>query len=117
MHIELYAKRARSVPESALARGGGLWVEIGEEDVAPPPQNAGPLADGAFDIWHVTKCQRRDHEVARLVRRLFKAIGPGLKATNLNNWGVLAALSIVLAKYYDKVGDSGRPMLNISLDH
>jgi hypothetical protein len=46
-----------------------------------------------------------------------KAIGPSLKATDLNNWGVLAALSIVLSKYYDKVGDSGVPMLYINLDH
>ena len=34
-----------------------------------------------------------------------KAIGPGLKATSMDNWGVLAALSIVLAKYSNQIGE------------
>jgi len=44
-----------------------------------------------------------------------KAIGPALKATDMDNWGVLAALSIVLSKFYDLIGQSGRPIINIML--
>jgi hypothetical protein len=46
-----------------------------------------------------------------------KLIGPGLKETSLNNWGVLAALSIVLSKYSAHIGDDARPIINIFLDH
>jgi hypothetical protein len=45
-----------------------------------------------------------------------KIIGAGLKETSMNNWGVLAALSIVLAKYSASIGDDARPMINIMLD-
>ena len=45
-----------------------------------------------------------------------RAIGPALKATNMNNYGVLAALSIVLAKFSDYIGQNGTPMINIMLD-
>ena len=45
-----------------------------------------------------------------------KTIGPGLKATSMDNWGVLAALSIVLSKYSNQIGEDARPMINIMLD-
>jgi hypothetical protein len=45
-----------------------------------------------------------------------KLIGPGLKDTDMNNWGVLAGLSIVLAKYSNHISDDDTPMINISLD-
>ena len=45
-----------------------------------------------------------------------KTIGKGLQDTDMDNWGVLAALSIVLSKYYDQIGDNDRPMINIMLD-
>lgn len=45
-----------------------------------------------------------------------KIIGPGLKETDMNNWGVLAALSLVLAKYSNHIGDDATPIINISLD-
>jgi hypothetical protein len=45
-----------------------------------------------------------------------KVIAPGLKQTSMDNWGVLAALSIVLAKYWNQIGEDARPMLNIMLD-
>jgi hypothetical protein len=45
-----------------------------------------------------------------------KLIGPGLKNTSMDNWGVLAALSIVLAKYYDQIDSNATPMINIMLD-
>ncbi|HLJ49154.1 MAG TPA: hypothetical protein VKU01_24230 [Bryobacteraceae bacterium] len=45
-----------------------------------------------------------------------KLIGKGLQDTDFDNWGTLAALSIVLAKYYDQIGQNDRPMINIMLD-
>lgn len=45
-----------------------------------------------------------------------KLIAPGLKETSMNNWGVLAALSIVLAKYSNCIDQNARPMINIMLD-
>lgn len=46
-----------------------------------------------------------------------KLIGPGLKETGLNTWGVLAGLSIVLSKFYQAIGDDATPIINIFLDH
>ncbi len=45
-----------------------------------------------------------------------KLIGPALKDTDLNNWGALAALTLVLSKYSNSIGDDARPIINISLD-
>lgn len=45
-----------------------------------------------------------------------RLIGPGLKQTSMDNWGVLAALSLVLAKYSNHIGSDDRPIINISLD-
>src|SRR5262249_42703449 len=46
---------------------------------------------------------------------LVKTISAGLKATDMDNWGVLAALSIALAKYANQLGDDATPAINISL--
>ena len=46
-----------------------------------------------------------------------KTIGPGLKETDLNNWGVLRALVLVMNKFADKYDNSMKLMLNISLSH
>jgi|SRR5258707_10127224 len=45
-----------------------------------------------------------------------QTIGKSLKDTDMDNWGVLAALSIVLSKFSDHIGEDARPMINISLD-
>jgi hypothetical protein len=45
-----------------------------------------------------------------------RAIGPALEATEMNNWGVLRAMVIVLTLYSNAVGQSGKPMLMIQLD-
>lgn len=45
-----------------------------------------------------------------------KLIGPGLQQTSMDNWGVLAALSIVLSKYSNHIGQDARPIINIMLD-
>ncbi len=45
----------------------------------------------------------------------FRAINPALKATDMSNYGVLRMLAIVLSKYYDHIGSSGRPMIQIQL--
>lgn len=42
-------------------------------------------------------------------------IGPSLKDTDLNDWGVLCMLSIVISSYSVHIGGTGRPMLNIQL--
>jgi hypothetical protein len=46
-----------------------------------------------------------------------KKIGPGLKETDMNNFGVLMALGIVLSKYSNHISDSDTPMINIQLSH
>jgi hypothetical protein len=46
-----------------------------------------------------------------------KLVGPGLKETGLNNWGVLAALALVFSKFSDHIGEDARPIINISIDH
>ena len=45
-----------------------------------------------------------------------RAIGKCLEVTDMNNWGVLRALIIVLTLYSNAVGQSGKPMLMIQLD-
>ncbi len=45
-----------------------------------------------------------------------KAIGASLEKTDMNNWGVLRAMVIVLTLYSDAVGQSGKPMLTIQLE-
>ncbi|HRH42128.1 MAG TPA: hypothetical protein PKY82_10820 [Pyrinomonadaceae bacterium] len=45
-----------------------------------------------------------------------KAIGACLEKTDMNNWGVLRAMIIVLTLYSDAVGQSGKPMLTIQLE-
>lgn len=50
-------------------------------------------------------------------RDFLRTIGPGLKKTELNNFGVLAQLAIVLSKYDSALPGSSEPFLNISLDH
>jgi hypothetical protein len=45
-----------------------------------------------------------------------KVIGPSLKETSMDNWGVLLALSLVLSKYSSSIGDDATPMINIMLD-
>jgi hypothetical protein len=44
-----------------------------------------------------------------------KKIVPGLKHTDMDNFGVLMALWIVLSKYKDKLKKHDRPMINIQL--
>ena len=46
-----------------------------------------------------------------------KKIGPGLKETDMNNFGVLMALAIVINKYSNRISDSDTPILNIQLSH
>ena len=50
-------------------------------------------------------------------RDFLKAIGPGLVATELNNFGVLAQIAIVLSKYDTALPNNSSPFLNISIDH
>lgn len=45
-----------------------------------------------------------------------KAIGRSLEATDMNNWGVLRALVIVLTLYSNAVGQSGKPDIMIQLE-
>lgn len=45
-----------------------------------------------------------------------KAIGPCLEATDMNNWGVLRAMIIVLTLYSNAVGQSGKPNITIQLE-
>lgn len=44
-----------------------------------------------------------------------KIIGPGLANCGMDNWGVLRILVIVLTRYSDVLGQSGKPVLNIQL--
>jgi hypothetical protein len=44
-----------------------------------------------------------------------RGITPGLKNTEMNTWGVLFVLANVLSKFYNHIGDSGRPIINIQL--
>lgn len=46
-----------------------------------------------------------------------RLIGPSLKETDLNNWGVILALGLVLGRYANRIGQDARPMINISLTH
>jgi hypothetical protein len=46
-----------------------------------------------------------------------KKIGPGLNETDMNNFGVLMALSVVIGKYSNLISDSDTPILNIQLFH
>ncbi len=48
-------------------------------------------------------------------REFFQAIKSSLEKTDMNNYGVLRILSIVLAKYYEHIGESGTPWINIQL--
>jgi hypothetical protein len=50
-------------------------------------------------------------------RDFLKKIAPGLVKTELNNFGVLAQIAIVLSKYDSALPGSASPHLNISLDH
>lgn len=50
-------------------------------------------------------------------RDFLKTIGPGLVKTELNNFGVLAQIAIVLSKYDSALPSSASPFLNISLSH
>ena len=50
-------------------------------------------------------------------RDFLKKIAPGLVKTGLNNFGVLAQISIVLSKYESALPDSAEPFLNISISH
>jgi len=88
------------------------------------------MCSGASDGWISVSCTKThtfwpdtrsfarynfspgDNPGAEFIR----AIGPGLKETDMDNWGVLAALSIVLSKYSGQIGDDARPMINIMLD-
>lgn len=45
----------------------------------------------------------------------FRTIRPALEATDMNNYGVLRMLALVLSRYYDHIGDSGTPMIQIQL--
>jgi hypothetical protein len=42
-------------------------------------------------------------------------IMPVLTATGMNNFGVLMQMSMALSRYYDRIGTSGRPMIQIQL--
>lgn len=70
-------------------------------------------------LWPPTKSFARynftpgDSPGAELVR----LIGPGLKETKMNNWGVLLALSVVLGKYSNAIGQDATPIINIMMDH
>jgi len=46
-----------------------------------------------------------------------KKIGHGLTHTDLNKWGVLAALVLVLAGFVGKLNDNDIPMLLITISH
>ena len=45
----------------------------------------------------------------------FRKIKPALEATDMNNWGVLRMLALVLSRYKDHIGDSATPMIQIQL--
>lgn len=45
-----------------------------------------------------------------------RKIGPALKETDMDNWGVLFQLVMALGKYSNHIGETGRPMINIFLD-
>lgn len=45
-----------------------------------------------------------------------RAIGKCLEDTDMNNWGVMRALVIVLTQYSNQLGQSGKPNLMIQLD-
>jgi len=70
-------------------------------------------------VWPTTKSfaiynfQPGDDPGAEFIRM----IAPGLKDTGMNTYGVLAALTIVLSKFWDHIGTGGTPRINISLDH
>jgi hypothetical protein len=44
-----------------------------------------------------------------------QTIVPALRATDMNNYGVLRSLSIVLSRYQQHIGDGGTPMIQIQL--
>ncbi|MEP7075025.1 MAG: hypothetical protein ABI878_04375 [Acidobacteriota bacterium] len=44
-----------------------------------------------------------------------RLIAPGLKETGMNNWGTLAALGMVLARYSNQIGEDARPIINFQL--
>lgn len=50
-------------------------------------------------------------------REFLRRIGPGLKSTDLNNFGVLAQIAIVLSKYETKLPDSAECHLRIEIRH
>jgi len=50
-------------------------------------------------------------------REFLKRIGPGLKATELNNFGVLAQIAIVLSEYDRKLPKHATPNLRIEIRH
>lgn len=45
-----------------------------------------------------------------------RAIGKCLEDTDMNNWGVLRAMIIVMTRYSELLGQSGKPILQIQLD-
>jgi hypothetical protein len=45
-----------------------------------------------------------------------RAIGKCLEDTDMNNWGVLRAMVIVLTQYSNQIGQSGKPNLMIQLN-
>ena len=50
-------------------------------------------------------------------KEFLKKIGPGLKNTSLNNFGVLAQIAICLSKYESALPQSAKPNLRIELRH
>ena len=50
-------------------------------------------------------------------REFLRKIGPGLKHTELNNFGVLAQIAIVLSKYDRKLPKSAQANLRIEIRH
>jgi hypothetical protein len=88
------------------------------------------MCSGASDGWISVSCTKShllwpdtksfakysfspgDNPGAEFVR----TIAPGLKETGMDNWGVLAALSIVLARFSNQIGENARPIINIMMD-
>ena len=50
-------------------------------------------------------------------RDFIRKISPGLVKTDLNNFGVLGQLAIVLTKYNSELPNSADPFINIELSH